>query len=233
VVNAWRRSRWVAGAASVATLLLVIGLFGAPNSVAGHAYYSRSVPAEGAVLDSAPARVDVWFTEMLYRAGASHLYVIGPSGQDVDNNDKDFVVADQRNMYITLQPNLGPGTYTVEWETQSAKDGHTAEGSFIFTVTGGNPPPAATVPGGSTPPQPGSTATPAAPRGGSNTMPTPAGPAQTSGEGLAGGVPSAGGGSRPSNGEFAFSLVACVLALIGAGSLLIAGVWRAQRPRGC
>ena len=119
---------------AVAAVLFI----GTVVQVEGHAYYDHSTPASGAVLNAAPSRVETCAHGNALPGGSEpYLNVVGPGGQDVDNNDRNFNTDDQENMYITLRPNLGPGTYTVQWETQSAKDGHIADGTFSFTVAGG------------------------------------------------------------------------------------------------
>src|SRR5215207_11125489 len=65
-------------------LLAAAGLFLAAGLASAHAGYSRSEPGAGAIVAAAPARLDVWFTQDLFRrAGENWLHVAGPDGAEV------------------------------------------------------------------------------------------------------------------------------------------------------
>jgi methionine-rich copper-binding protein CopC len=107
----------------------------APSRVTAHAAYDRSQPAADAVVRTAPAQVDVWFTqEMFRREGENTLSVIGPNGQPVNVGSVTLDSEDRTHLFIALNAGLGPGEYVVSWATLSAVDGDTAEGEFRFTV---------------------------------------------------------------------------------------------------
>ncbi len=117
------------GAAAIAGAALV------PSDVTAHANYERSQPAADAVVRSAPAQVDVWFTqEMFRRAGENALGVVGPSGERVSDGDAVLDDRDRTHLSVALIVGLGPGEYVVSWRTLSAVDGDTAEAEFRFTV---------------------------------------------------------------------------------------------------
>jgi methionine-rich copper-binding protein CopC len=100
-----------------------------------HADYGRSEPGAGAIVSTPPARVDVWFTQALFRRqGENRLRVLGPDGQAVQMGEPQIDDDDRTHMWVQLQPGLAPGVYTVEWRTLSADDGDTDEGQFAFTV---------------------------------------------------------------------------------------------------
>jgi copper transport protein len=111
-------------------ILLVLGTAG---SAAAHARYVRSVPAAGAQVSSVPAQVTAYFAEALDLAGSS-LTVTNAAAATVSQGTAQQLTSDVKAMQIALQPQLGPGTYTVHWTTKSAADGDTASGSFSFTV---------------------------------------------------------------------------------------------------
>jgi copper transport protein len=113
-----------------AVILLVLGTAG---SAAAHARYVRSVPAAGAQVSSVPAQVTAYFAEALDMAGSS-LTVTNAAAATVSQGTAQQLTSDVKAMQIALQPQLGPGTYTVHWTTKSAADGDTASGSFTVTV---------------------------------------------------------------------------------------------------
>lgn len=148
-----------------AVIALTVALSLVPGSrVSAHAKYERSEPADGAVLEKAPLRVDVWFSqEMARKGGLPSLVVVNDVGDQVDlgsvldDNDRKHVFAD-------LAPALPEGRYTVIWHTLSDEDAEEAQGAFHFYVGTG--------PGESTP----APATPAAGRTPSPTTATPSPP---------------------------------------------------------
>jgi methionine-rich copper-binding protein CopC len=123
--TALRRTIWL----SAVIVLVLATVAGA----AAHAAYVRSVPAQGAQLSSAPAQVTAYFAETLDMA-ASSLTVTNAAGATVSQGTAQQLPSDVKAMQIALQPNLAPGTYTVQWKTRSAVDGDDANGSFTFTV---------------------------------------------------------------------------------------------------
>lgn len=118
----------------LASVLACLALAGVGVAFA-HADYARSEPGAGAVVAEAPARVDVWFTQdMFRRQGANWLRVTGPDGADVTAGDAVIDDDDRRHMWVELQPNLPPGEYTVAWHTLSAEDADDHDGVFTFLV---------------------------------------------------------------------------------------------------
>ena len=122
--------RWLA----VATLGVAAAAV-VPALATAHANYDRSTPAADSTVRSAPARVDVWFTqEMFKRVGSNTLEVAESGGQRVDGGDSLLDPVDRTHLSIGLADALPPGTYAVAWRTLSAIDGDTADGTFTFTV---------------------------------------------------------------------------------------------------
>jgi len=100
-----------------------------------HAEYKRSEPMADAVIPAAPAEVQVWFAQELFRReGANTLEVFGPTGVQVDKKDARIDDDDRTHMTVSLQAGLPAGVYTVRWRTLSAEDGDPANGEFSFTV---------------------------------------------------------------------------------------------------
>jgi len=100
-----------------------------------HAGYARSEPGAGAVVAEAPARVDVWFTQdMFRRQGENWLRVAGPDGAEVTAGEAMIDDDDRRRLWVELLRHLPAGEYTVTWRTLSAEDGDDEEDIFTFTV---------------------------------------------------------------------------------------------------
>lgn len=117
----------------VCALLLVVG--GATPRARAHSEYARSLPAAGASVPSVPARIEVWFTQELFRrTGANTLEVYASDGRRVDGDDSLIDATDRTHLSVGVVGPLEPGTYRVQWRSLSALDGDSATGTFEFTV---------------------------------------------------------------------------------------------------
>ena len=115
------------------TLLLVMGITLARAApVSAHAILQRSSPAANAVLPSAPAQVELYFSEPL-ESGFSKIEVLDSGGKRVDSNDTRVDPADATHVTVSLG-SLRDGVFTVSWDVLSASDGHSTTGSFPFAV---------------------------------------------------------------------------------------------------
>jgi methionine-rich copper-binding protein CopC len=167
-------------------LLLLIHILGWAPTLRAHGEIERSDPTAGAIIPAAPAEVHIWFTQELFRReGANVIEVRGPDGTRVDQGETQIEDDDRKHAFVSLQPDLPPGLYSVSWRNLSSEDGHEGSGEFSFTVESAageaapqsNPPPvqqAATetpTPLPSPTPTPPSTPTP---------VPTPTPPASAS-----------------------------------------------------
>ena len=108
--------------------LLTIGVV----PVLAHALLLRSMPEANAVLDRAPAQVELFFSEAVDPA-FSTIKVLDATGQPVDNGDTQVDPADAAHLTVSLR-SLPDGIYTVSWKALSATDGHVTLGSFPFAV---------------------------------------------------------------------------------------------------
>jgi methionine-rich copper-binding protein CopC len=123
-------------AIAVAVAALVLN---APN-VFAHAGYDHSTPGDGEVVATAPARVDVYFSQQVAREGGlPTLVVVNEAGDIVD---KGSVLDDDDRTHISaeLEDDLRDGRYTVIWHTLSLDDDEDAEGAFHFYVGAGPTP---------------------------------------------------------------------------------------------
>ncbi|OGO52447.1 MAG: hypothetical protein A2148_02725 [Chloroflexi bacterium RBG_16_68_14] len=120
--------RWL-----VLLALVGLGLLVGPAHVSAHADYERSEPARGAVLLEPPARVDVWFTQDVFKKqGANFVRVFDEQDVQVSQGDGEVDDNDRTHVSATLPPGLPDGRYIVRWMTTSDEDGDTDEGAFCF-----------------------------------------------------------------------------------------------------
>jgi copper transport protein len=97
-----------------------------------HAILLRSDPQVNAELAISPDQVVAFYSEPLDER-LSKIEVFDGSGGRVDNEEIVFGPAVEQ-MSVGIDADLGPGFYTVVWETLSSVDGHLFKGSFPFTV---------------------------------------------------------------------------------------------------
>lgn len=160
--------------ASLAVIIVMVTISLADlRSVLAHSEYDHSTPGDGEVLATAPAKVDVFFSEEMARSGGlPTLIVVNGSGDKVDQGSV-LDDNDRKHMSADLEPDLPDGRYTVIWHTLSADDNEEAHGAFHFYVGAGPSPstpggtPAATTPSSRTP-APAATPTPKTDDGGSD-----------------------------------------------------------------
>ena len=110
--------------------LVLFGLAVAP--ALAHALLMRSIPEANAVLDRAPAQVELFFSEAVDPT-FSTIKVLDTNGQSVDNGDSQVDPVDATHLTVSLR-SLPDGVYTVSWKALSASDGHVTLGSFPFAV---------------------------------------------------------------------------------------------------
>ena len=123
----------------LAALLLVVAVLWASvaahtETAFGHANQARSAPSPDSVLEEAPTRVAVWFTEPIEPA-LSDMRVLDSQGVRVDDGESLVDPADGTAMSVGLKP-LPDGTYTVAWKNVSTIDGHLVRGSFLLLRRG-------------------------------------------------------------------------------------------------
>lgn len=118
-----------------ATLLVVFAALVLSRSefASAHANLADADPAPNSVLDSAPSKITIWFTEPL-ESSFSAIEVLDAQGSRVDNDDSEVDPSNPTVMYVTLEDDLPNGTYTVAWRNLSTVDGHTIRGTFFYSV---------------------------------------------------------------------------------------------------
>lgn len=124
---------WVAGGLIFA---LVAGTL-APTTAHAHARVVRSLPKNKETLSHAPARVELWFNELLDQG--FHSIEVFAAGELTSKQRTNLVrgearvdASDRTHLSVELQP-LPPGQYVIEWRVLS-RDGHSAPGRQSFTI---------------------------------------------------------------------------------------------------
>src|SRR5215469_4337243 len=117
----------------VALVMLWLGT----SSAMAHAQLIKAVPADKAELKQGPAKVELWFNELL-EDGFNSIEVI----RAADLSDKQPVnlakekpkvdPADATHLEMEM-PALEPGEYAIQYRVLS-RDGHTAPGRLMFRV---------------------------------------------------------------------------------------------------
>ena len=120
------------GVAAAVAAALVLALSWHGDLVHAHANVDSADPAPDSVLEEAPDRVVIRFTEPL-EPSFSEIRVLDSSGARVDNGDSAVDPINPVVMSVSLGT-LADGTYTVGWKNVSTVDGHRVRGSFVFSV---------------------------------------------------------------------------------------------------
>ena len=123
----------LAGKGAALFLVLAALVVFRPNFASAHANLADADPAPNSILESAPSKVTIWFTEPLV-SSLSSIEVLDSQGSRVDNDDSTVNPSDPTVMYVTLRDDLPNGTYTVAWRSLSTVDGHTIRGTFFYSV---------------------------------------------------------------------------------------------------
>ncbi|MGW6879854.1 copper resistance CopC/CopD family protein [Streptomyces goshikiensis] len=112
---------------------LLATLFTAATPASAHAALTASDPKDGAVVATAPAQVNLSFSEQVAMGGDS-IRVLDPQGKRVDTGELRDLCSGSIIRYGTaLHTGLPNGTYTVAWQAVSA-DSHPVSGAFTFSI---------------------------------------------------------------------------------------------------
>jgi copper transport protein len=111
-------------------LAAVCALLAGAGPVSAHAAVTGSDPAQGAVVDQAPSRISLTFSEQVAVSGDS-LRVLDPEGRRVDAGEPSNVSG--TTYAVRLKPGLSDGTYTVAYQVVSA-DSHPVAGAYTFSI---------------------------------------------------------------------------------------------------
>ncbi len=121
--------RWRAAALAVCLTTL------AARPALAHGHLRSSVPANGAVLSTAPSALRLTFTESPELAFTT-VELLDPTGQPVALASVALIPDSSRVVVAAIRGPLVAGRYTVRWRT-AAKDGHPTSGEFHFSIESG------------------------------------------------------------------------------------------------
>ncbi len=106
-----------------------------PSQTEAHASYVRSEPAFAAELTKAPDRIDLWFSQQLFRRqGANRIRLLDSTGAARLLSEALIDSADRQHLFAEVTEPLPPGRYVVEWTNLSAEDGDDDSGRYPFYV---------------------------------------------------------------------------------------------------
>lgn len=116
-------------------LLLCIGAVSV-TQVFAHAAYDHSTPARDEVVQTPPAKVDIFFKEDVVKvSGQYFVHVFNDQNAQVSTPADGTVDDDDRtHMFADLPASLSNGRYIVRWSNVSFDDGDAEEGAFCFYV---------------------------------------------------------------------------------------------------
>ena len=122
------------------------------STASAHALVRQSTPSSGAIVQTAPNKILITFTEPPEIA-LTIAHVLDSTGNTHETGPPALVPGSKVEIQVPVGP-LPDGVYTVTWRTVSKSDGHVTAGSFSFGV-GVSPanakPPPGEIAGSSTP----------------------------------------------------------------------------------
>ena len=114
--------------------LLVVGVWPslAATAAFAHASLESSDPSNGELLESAPDRISLTYTEPP-DLSLTTIGVLDDTGTPVPTGPPELAPGSDREVRVRLDP-VPDGVYTVTWRTVSATDGHVTSNAFSFGV---------------------------------------------------------------------------------------------------
>ncbi|HEU5461430.1 MAG TPA: copper resistance protein CopC [Nitrososphaeraceae archaeon] len=112
-------------------LLCITSYF--PSQVYAHPIVIDSNPKQFQSLENPPDRVIVYFSEPIVLP-YSQISVIDSEGTRVDEGNSENYNGDTSTISVTLKPDIGEGTFTINTKVLSAVDGHVVDGSVVYSI---------------------------------------------------------------------------------------------------
>lgn len=119
----------------LASAVVLVAMAGLATTASAHARYKNSTPGTAEVVQTSPAKLDLYFTQDIQKvSGAYEIQVERDRGASVTAAPAVIDDGDRSHLTVALKPNLGAGRYVVSWKNVSDDDGDPAEGAFSFYV---------------------------------------------------------------------------------------------------
>lgn len=128
------RPRWMHAVVLAAAGSLLI----AQSAVAaqpGAAVYDHSTPAPEAVLQTSPARIDIWTKfPTVTDTSLTQMIVTDPNARHVEADAATVDPTNHQHFWVDVQPNLPPGRYLVWFKTEGVQNFDRDGGEYAFYV---------------------------------------------------------------------------------------------------
>ncbi|MGQ0642372.1 MAG: copper resistance CopC family protein [Gemmatimonadaceae bacterium] len=115
-----------------ASLFMVVAAAGVAGA-AVHLALVKSDPANGATLPKAPKAITLWFSQRP-NVKLTRLVLTRAPGDTVKTGTPAAVDTAGKQIRVSVDTALAPGTYAVSWRTL-ARDGHAVAGKLTFTMS--------------------------------------------------------------------------------------------------
>ena len=121
----------VAGLAALLAALVV-----SAQPAGAHAAYEESEPAFAAVLETSPDRIELRFTQELFRREGANSIALTQveTGASIRLGEVEIANRDRQVMTASVPEPLAAGRYEVSWTNLSAEDGDADSGSYPFYI---------------------------------------------------------------------------------------------------
>jgi methionine-rich copper-binding protein CopC len=110
-------------------IIVAVGLT-LPALLNAHAQLKKTQPAAGETVSTPPAHIQLWFDEEV-DVKVSRITVTGPSGKVAVGPTQSM---EAKSLMAAISGKMTAATYTVNWQTAAADDGHVSKGDFKFTL---------------------------------------------------------------------------------------------------
>ena len=129
-------SRRLALALVVGLSALLAALVVSAQPAGAHAAYAESEPAFAAVLETSPDRIELRFTQELFRRKGANSIALTQveTGASIRLGEVEIANQDRHVMTASVPEPLIAGRYEVSWTNLSAEDGDADSGSYPFYI---------------------------------------------------------------------------------------------------
>ena len=127
--------------AAVTFAFLLLAVLLSARSALADPQLVRTEPPNDAVLDEAPARVEMWFDQPLVSDFAATEVTLAREGASAEFRPL-YAAVDHRDLtrlIVSPPQSLDEGDYVVSWRITSAEDGSASEGEYAFSISSSAP----------------------------------------------------------------------------------------------